>query len=677
MDDELSELANMFSSLQEQETRMRLSEANCVELINKLTRSGVLDQLIYTLDGSEYVTVQQLEKEIVEEVGSCGRIELVKLHSLLNVDLEFVERAAKRLLEQGIGNMRLVDGELISERFLESICLEIEEMLQLQNELSLPQLIARFSFSSELIQGLVTRNLGIHIHGLFEDGVLYTENFVRREQSKLRGALQAITVPTGLSKILPGMKRKLFYSCLDSLVHGGAVSGIITGKRGTSSETFVPQVYVCLAQRFIASFYLANGFVSLERAIASLGAEQGVTFLKKRFPNGLLLPTCFVERGIVEQLEAHVDEVVGEASDAALVFVDVEPLLPACLTEEDTEKVIALCTTKSVACLQLVGGRFLIGSRLMQDAQVKLKPLVDEAVAAYTEKLAAASEQHGKKGKAIVASDFMTMDMCTKRLTALSNKKCEPELIDLLCEGSFGRLIQAAEEAAAKVVVAVAPVATSSDEKLQQAKLDFVQFWLNYSLFKSGLVLFEGSLLATAEKHLVKSSGLSLTRCLLEIATLVHHFPIVESSETMLKHLPLKTVSTLAPLLQAATSGECACVEFEALLSAAVAPFKLTVAPPDAKTRRGLVQAHRQVFLQQLETQTVPSLVLHLAVVTLVAFRKEFVLNIPSSLLPAVIQSLNETLDGKVLDALRSEHIDVEIVKSLCLANLKKGATKK
>ncbi len=95
---------------------MRLSEANCVELINKLTRSGVLDQLIYTLDGSEYVTVQQLEKEIVEEVGSCGRIELVKLHSLLNVDLEFVERAAKRLLEQGIGNMRLVDGELISER---------------------------------------------------------------------------------------------------------------------------------------------------------------------------------------------------------------------------------------------------------------------------------------------------------------------------------------------------------------------------------------------------------------------------------------------------------------------------------------------------------------------------------------------------------------------------------
>lgn len=43
----------------EQESAVKLSEANCVELISKLVNRGRL-KLIYTLDGSEYVTEHHL-----------------------------------------------------------------------------------------------------------------------------------------------------------------------------------------------------------------------------------------------------------------------------------------------------------------------------------------------------------------------------------------------------------------------------------------------------------------------------------------------------------------------------------------------------------------------------------------------------------------------------------------
>jgi hypothetical protein len=676
MDDELQELASLFGSLQEQESKMKLSEANCVELVNKLTRSGAL-QLIYTLDGSEYVTFEQLEKEIVEQVALQGRIELVKLHSVLNVDLDFVERAVKKLLDSGLGSMRLVDGELVSDAFLESVCLEIDEMLQLQSEVSLSQLADRFQFTNEFVQSLIVRNAGVTIHGVFEDEVLYTENFVRREQGKLRGALLAITVPTLLSKIfpvLPGMKRKLFFSCLDTLIARGGVPGSLTGKRGAANETYVPHAYAHLGERFVSSFFSSNGFVPLERAASVLGSEQSVSFLRRRFPDALFLPTCVVEQGTVEQLDAQVEEATAEAADATLLTIDLEPLLPACFSEEDTLQLLGKC--KKVGPLKLIEARFLIGPRVEEEVRTRLRPLVEEAAAAFAKKLevATAAAKEAKKIRLPLVKDCLTLDMCTKRLLSSGAKKWNPDLASALCERALDWLLQLTEEACAKnaLASASAPQATqlSSDDKLEQAKSDFAQFWLNYSLFKSGLSLFEGESLTAAERHLVKTSGLSVVRCLVEIAALSNRIPL-ESCDVLVQKLPAK--SALGPLWHAVSQGECSCAGFEALLSPACSPLKLAIAQPDAKTRRALMQAHRQVFLQQLEQQTAPAAVLHLAIVTLVAFRKEFIINVPPALLKEVLGALRDSVDANVLQVLGSDQPSAESIKTVCLANLKKN----
>lgn len=65
--DDVNALRTLFQKVQESATAHKLSERNCIEIINKLTSLGLLE-VIYTTDGRDYLTPQQLEREIRDEV---------------------------------------------------------------------------------------------------------------------------------------------------------------------------------------------------------------------------------------------------------------------------------------------------------------------------------------------------------------------------------------------------------------------------------------------------------------------------------------------------------------------------------------------------------------------------------------------------------------------------------
>ena len=69
--DEVKRLAADFQRAQLSSTSHKLSERNCVELVQKLINYGLVD-VIYTTDGREYVTPSELEKEIREELFVAG-----------------------------------------------------------------------------------------------------------------------------------------------------------------------------------------------------------------------------------------------------------------------------------------------------------------------------------------------------------------------------------------------------------------------------------------------------------------------------------------------------------------------------------------------------------------------------------------------------------------------------
>ncbi len=716
MDAELQDLMAAFGALQNEEAQVRLSEGNCVELMGKLVRAGLLPQLLYTRDGSEYVTQERLEQEIVEAAERAGRLEVVKLPSLLNLDLEHIEAAVGRLLAAKRGNMRLIEGELVTESFLDRVCLEVGEMLQLQHELSVTQLAARFQFSSDFVEHqLLGRALGKSIVGVFDDGVVYTDLFVRRQQARLCGLFESVTVPTLLAKLLPvsGMKKKMFFSLLDDLLGKGALRGSLTGKRGSSNETYVPHVHHCLAQRYVTSFYTANGCVPFERVSAALGSEAGLAWLTAVFPRGVSLKTCFVEPGVLEQLDAHLEEALAEG----MMWVDVEPLVPAAFTEEDTMQALALC--KNMAGLQTIAQRFAVSPKLAGEAQTRLKPLVEEAVASYAKKLAAVSaaaaqqeqqepprrdqeenekETKGKKkqrpqskktllssaAKPVTPRDCLTMDMCRRHL-ASALRKCPPDLVELLCAKAFPTLLQEVEEACVKVAASAATAAADVSggggglkELLEQTAADFVMHWLNYSVFAAALAPFEGDSLQLMSRHLIRTTGVQLAATclryeLLKTGKTVPPVDLALEKERVevLKLLPPNASGPFVHLHKLLT-GEGTLAVFEKALQACASCCGLATKSLDAKTRRGLVQAHRQGFLQQLEDVKDPALAVHVCVVTLYAFRAEGALNIPSRCLNVVVNQLAPMLDADTLGVLRSA-VELEDKGSVDVAALKKA----
>ena len=65
--EEVRKLAADFQRIQSTSTAHKLSERNCIEIVTKLIEMKLLD-VIYTLDGKEYVTPQYLEREIRDEL---------------------------------------------------------------------------------------------------------------------------------------------------------------------------------------------------------------------------------------------------------------------------------------------------------------------------------------------------------------------------------------------------------------------------------------------------------------------------------------------------------------------------------------------------------------------------------------------------------------------------------
>jgi len=137
--EEIARLREQFKSLQQQESRHRLSERNCVELVTKLIAAGQL-QVYFTQDGKEYITPEQLEHEIKDELlvrggtSLClvklsftlknplvwlpsrmflGRVNVLDLQPVLNLDLVHIEAKIQELLKKD-KRLRLLNGEIIT-----------------------------------------------------------------------------------------------------------------------------------------------------------------------------------------------------------------------------------------------------------------------------------------------------------------------------------------------------------------------------------------------------------------------------------------------------------------------------------------------------------------------------------------------------------------------------------
>jgi hypothetical protein len=148
----LEELQKQFLQVQEETSTFRLSELNVIELVNYLIKTNRLKNVLFTLDGKEYVTEEQVRKEILEVLFlSGGRINRANLPELLNLDFIHIENICNRIVEED-RSITIVQGEIITDDYLDSVCEEVNELLQESGHIFLGDLTKRLILPSDFIQ---------------------------------------------------------------------------------------------------------------------------------------------------------------------------------------------------------------------------------------------------------------------------------------------------------------------------------------------------------------------------------------------------------------------------------------------------------------------------------------------------------------------------------------------
>ncbi|XP_015279587.1 PREDICTED: E3 UFM1-protein ligase 1 [Gekko japonicus] len=337
--EEILKLSQQFQSAQFAQASQRLSERNCIEIVAKLIAEKQLD-VVHTLDGKEYITPAQISREIRDELHvRGGRVNIVDLQQVINVDLLHIESRANDIVKSD-RTIQLVLGQFIDEHYLDQVAEETNDKLQETGQVKISDLCKTYDLPGDFLKQAFSARLGKIIHGQIDQdnrGVIFTEAFVTRHQARIRGLFSAITRPTAVINLITrhGFQEHLLYSVLEELVNAGRLKGTVVGGR-QDRAVFIPDIYARTQSNWVDSFFKQNGYLEFD-ALSRLGIPDPVNYIKKRYKSLqlLFLKTSCVGQEIMDQVEASVDEAISSGS-----WVDIVPLLPSSLSVEDASMLL-------------------------------------------------------------------------------------------------------------------------------------------------------------------------------------------------------------------------------------------------------------------------------------------------------------------------------------------------
>lgn len=275
-DAELSELVKQFHALQKDSGADQITERNVVEIVNVLIKKGLVD-LLYTTDAKEYMTWEELKREVVEEVhANGGRINAVDVPGLLSVHTYHVERVLPDILASD-PTLHLEGGELMTDQYLEATVQAAAEVLKEHGSLSVAQFATKYQFSSSFALGLLTN--AVHegkLSAVMQDSALYTKQFVRSQRLILRSGLLAAEQPVDVDRLY--LRHGLFPPLMDPLI-----KQLATDLPGSfHGHTYTPKVFEAFRAEQVHNVYSSNGVVAYT-ALQALGIGNVRQYLVNRY----------------------------------------------------------------------------------------------------------------------------------------------------------------------------------------------------------------------------------------------------------------------------------------------------------------------------------------------------------------------------------------------------------
>lgn len=221
----------------------RLSETNCIEVVNLLVEQGLIN-VIYTVDGKEYITPQHLRREVDDELFvRGGRVSLVELAKTLNVDLSRINDIADEMAKAD-ANIHFTLGQLMTEAYVQHIAAEINDSLAQRGEISVFELASsHFDLPTEfLLHNVMEKYLGTIIQARQDQedsSKFFTPKYIGRCKARLRGALEGLTMPTSVSTFFQniGAQDAMYHHLMTEI----GPNGVITSRQ--KGALYVPAVY--------------------------------------------------------------------------------------------------------------------------------------------------------------------------------------------------------------------------------------------------------------------------------------------------------------------------------------------------------------------------------------------------------------------------------------------------
>mmetsp|Transcript_16765 Transcript_16765/g.54824 ORF Transcript_16765/g.54824 Transcript_16765/m.54824 type:complete len:769 (+) Transcript_16765:27-2333(+) len=348
MDAELAELFAQLEHAQAQKSAIRLSERNVVELVSKLQELGLFDGaqgLLHTSSGREYLTHAHLREEVKRAVvTSGGRLPVLDLPALLDVDLSHCERHAAALSREEADAFTLVEGELITPLYFDGVAAEVEEELQLAGFVSVAELVQRFALSSEMLTSALGVRIGSKIEAHMEAGLVYTPEYVERIRAQLRGALRGSLLPSSVSQLVQ--------ESID--VEGGAAAGVAArlveellaekqalGSLRGGGASWTPAAYGRMQRESVNAFFSQNGYIEYETA-RRIGLQNPKTWLQKELSGGIALQTAYAGPGVMHALDASIEAALMTAG-----WCDAAVFVPVVFSTEDVAALLSKCQVVS------------------------------------------------------------------------------------------------------------------------------------------------------------------------------------------------------------------------------------------------------------------------------------------------------------------------------------------
>jgi hypothetical protein len=356
---------------------------------------------IFVQDAKEYVTHEHLEKEIMDEIiVHSGRVHLTEIQPNLNVDLRHVQDKAAKIAKED-SSMRLIDGEVFTSDYLDSLSEEINQVLHEAGQLRLVELAAKYNITTQFMIEILTARLGSIVHGHMESGMIYTPTYIDRETSCIRGAFSAITKPTPVASLqsIFDFDESLFETTVLKLISEGRLKGSLSG-RGMRA-TYTPATFSQAQLKSVRQFFGQNGYIEYSTAEKMLVSNPKGFLTKELGEEGHALKSCFVSKHLIEQVDAAVEDAVSSDS-----WICVTPLLPSFMDIPDAASVLQRCESiKDAKKVRIMAEVYVVSNGYLTKCIEHVKQRAAEKADFFAQALKSELGLEGNDSKADIDDD--------------------------------------------------------------------------------------------------------------------------------------------------------------------------------------------------------------------------------------------------------------------------------